>query len=62
MACVTYNCNECGNFWAHGPAKCPQCGSENVYYDWDEAGDFSSVNFDDGCELPDSQEEEEQLG
>lgn len=41
MACVTYECFKCGEFWTRGGGnECPSCGSRCVHTDWDEALDF----------------------
>jgi len=38
MACMTHECNECGAMWHDNKthSKCPKCGSDDVYSEYDE--------------------------
>jgi len=42
MACIEHDCKECGAYWAdNGPRyqDCPECGSHETVYTFDEEGD-----------------------
>ena len=59
MACVVYECMDCGEFWYKGSgAECPVCDGTNINYDWDEEADFSKVSFSDANGLCEEDEDE----
>jgi len=46
MACMEYECADCGEFWSNNEPPqspenrwCPKCGSEHIISGFDEEGD-----------------------
>lgn len=65
MSCVTFECRTCNAFWTKFIGEknaCPKCGAIDYQTDWDEAGDFSGIEFNDACEGFDAEELIEQDG